>query len=513
MSIRGYVEVVAKNVISGWCVDDDSVEPLDVEVRVGSVSLGSVHADIPRRQGTRGFRFLISPQLFRLLPDGAEVEVTSKGQALPFLKQGSQYISNPACANPEELDEMLRQGYFISPKSGRILLPFKKRFAEDEIFDSLEESQRMFHKLFARRFFVCYGTLLGVVRDNDFIDHDDDVDVCFVAEGDMDAAFREFHHIVDTLRSHGENIHIADRGHFHWRGIDVFVAWFEKDGIYLYNAGGRFSRSDVFPLQTREFKGRRILLPKNPEGLLELIYGPGWRIPDPNFQWRLAAHVQSTMARVDRHEITRHWKGFYDDVHTMIPSAFAASVAIEMSEHHRIIDIGCGNGRDALFFASLGHRVLGLDAASTAVERCRSFAAQLGLNQVAFEEADVAVPGTVEGFLSGENSGMSGEMPLAIYARFFLHAITGQAEDAVLRMLAANLPAGTSCFFEFRTDKDETTPKRFGSHYRRYINLDRFVAKAVRSGAFECSYRVEGQGLAKYQDEDPFVGRVYLRRQ
>ena len=59
---------------------------------------------------------------------------------------------------------------------------------------------------------------------------------------------------------------------------------------------------------------------------------------------------------------------------------------------------------------------------------------------------------------------------------------------------------------------DAQGDKRFGSHYRRFINIDRFVEKATAGRRFECFYRVEGQGMAKYLEEDPFVGRVFLRR-
>ena len=512
MAIKGFVEVVGSNAISGWCVDDASTGHVDVEVRVGSVTLGSVHADIPRPGGVaHGFRFPLSAQLFRLLPDGAEVEVTVEGQALPFVETCSGCIRNPEGAPPGKLEEVLSDGRFISPKSGAILRPFKERFAEDQVLGRLEQCQRIFHELFSKRLFVCYGTLLGVIRENDFIAHDDDVDVCFMADGDMSAALEEFHRVVEVLRARGEDVRIDNRAHFHWRGIDVFVAWFEEDHMYLYNAGGHFSRDDVYPLRMREFKGLQIYLPNNAEGLLELIYGSGWHIPDPSFQWRLTDDVQSAMGRVAGHEITRYWKGFYHDRHTMIPSAFATSVAVEWNEPQQILEIGSGNGRDAFFFAGLGHRVLGLDAASTGVERCRSIARERGIRDVVFEEADVSVSSTLEGLLKRLGSS-GGSAPLAVYARFFFHAVTAAVEDSVLSALAANSPAGTCCFFEFRTDRDEATPKRFGNHFRRYINLDRFVAKAVRSGSFECVYRVEGQGLAKYGDEDPFVGRVYLRR-
>ena len=101
---------------------------------------------------------------------------------------------------------------------------------------------------------------------------------------------------------------------------------------------------------------------------------------------------------------------------------------------------------------------------------------------------------------------------LSIFARFFFHAISEEEEDLVLASLSQCLRSGATCYFEFRTEMDAKGDKRFGSHYRRFINIDRFVEKATKGRRFECFYRVEGQGMAKYLEEDPFVGRVFLRR-
>jgi SAM-dependent methyltransferase len=40
-----------------------------------------------------------------------------------------------------------------------------------------------------------------------------------------------------------------------------------------------------------------------------------------------------------------------------------------------VLDVGCGTGENALYLASLGHAVLGLDLAATAIEKARSKAA------------------------------------------------------------------------------------------------------------------------------------------
>jgi SAM-dependent methyltransferase len=52
-----------------------------------------------------------------------------------------------------------------------------------------------------------------------------------------------------------------------------------------------------------------------------------------------------------------------------------------------VLDVGCGTGENALYLASLGRRVLGVDAAPTAIARAREKAAARGL-PAAFLVAD-----------------------------------------------------------------------------------------------------------------------------
>ena len=539
MAIRGYVERISRWFIAGWCVDDEVEGTIEIEVRVDGLSLGTVRADIPRHDIEKslnrplaGFRFPISPELFRLLPNGGQVEVlASGGEALPTLKGRDSSIDNPRGQDIGKLADMLQSGYIINPKYGQIIRPLKERNVEEQIFLALEESNEIFEAQFSKKLFICYGTLLGCIRDNDFIPHDDDVDVCFLAEEQgLDAAVDEFRQIMETLTNIGEKVQFDNSAQFHWSlqgtTLDVFMAWMEGDNLYMYNAGGLFPRNRIYPLVEREFKGRQVLIPNHSEALLELIYGPGWRIPDPSFQWRVTEDVRAKMSELNaipvgdaskHNEIKDYWARFYAYGHTTLPSAFAATVAIELAEPRYIVDLGCGNGRDSVFFAELGHRVVGLDFSGKAIDDNQERAQQKKADDVEFKQVDIGAPNALADVLTRIEDGAMQERDargarIVIYARFFFHAISEEEEDLVLAALSQCLRSGAMCFFEFRTEKDTKGNKRFGSHYRRFINIDRFVEKAIVGGSFECSYQVEGQGMAKYFDEDPVVGRVFLRR-
>ena len=539
MAIRGALEKVSEHGVSGWCVDGASDAPASVDVFIDSLLLGTVRADIPRKdideslgRKLAGFRFPFSPGLFQLLPHNARVTAVAEGELLAVMKGQDARIENPARKDAGQLLDMLSNGYIVGPKAGNIFRPLKERQIEEQVFDALEHGNRVFKELFLKEFFICYGTLLGCVRGDDFIEHDDDVDVCFLADGaSLQEAAREFLYVIESLRAHGETISVRSNLQFHWwlKGIslDVFMAWLEDGRLYSYNVAAELSREQIYPLLTHKFKGMDVLIPREPQALLESIYGPGWTVPDPHFQWRPTEEARGKMREINSlaldhlsasAQIQRHWASFYSSSRTTIPSPFAASVALELPERCDIVDIGCGNARDSTFFAGLGHRVLGLDVSEKVIGNNAARAKQQQLAGIRFAHIDVGEPNALAEVLkefSSEGAPRNGQISfpqLAVYARFLLHAITAEEEESLLETLSAHLAPGTPWFLEFRTDKDANTAKQFGTHYRRYIKLDRFVAKATAKSLFECTYRIEGRGLAKFRDEDPFVGRVHLRR-
>src|SRR5262245_8051610 len=58
-----------------------------------------------------------------------------------------------------------------------------------------------------------------------------------------------------------------------------------------------------------------------------------------------------------------YWNAFYRDRHADLeaPSSFATHVLSKLGAGALLFELGCGNGRDALFFASKGLRVVACD--------------------------------------------------------------------------------------------------------------------------------------------------------
>lgn len=201
-----------------------------------------------------------------------------------------------------------------------------------------------------------------------------------------------------------------------------------------------------------------------------------------------------------------YWDRYYaagSSLARPVPSQFAAFVASELHERYRVVEFGCGNGRDALFFAAHGHQVTAIDGSRTAVDRGKAIADALG-EKVDFLAAPIDAPGLAD--LVPE----AGDKTL-VYARFFLHAITSAEEQAFLGCAAELTKPGDLMAVEYRTIRDSSGIKETDEHYRRFMSPAEFQYSAIQHG-FRVIYAVEGYGFAKYKNDDAYVARTLLER-
>jgi ubiquinone/menaquinone biosynthesis C-methylase UbiE len=203
---------------------------------------------------------------------------------------------------------------------------------------------------------------------------------------------------------------------------------------------------------------------------------------------------------------TGYWNEFYASErakeHIELPSQFAVFFLGEVSAQANIIDFGCGTGRDSFFFASRGRRVTGVDGSSSAVKLCNARAADLKLSNANFICANL---GDADAYEQLHEQG-----PAALYARFFIHAITDEVEMTFLKQ-ASRLVGDEILAVEFRTPRDEQQVKFTSAHYRRFVNPLQFVARAAGVGLHPIYY-TEGFGFAKFRQDDAHVARILLRR-
>jgi SAM-dependent methyltransferase len=206
--------------------------------------------------------------------------------------------------------------------------------------------------------------------------------------------------------------------------------------------------------------------------------------------------------------MTDHWNSFYAEFGGLEdPSLFAAFVNKELLEQSLIIDCGCGNGRDSIFFANNGHKVIGLDSSSEAISRASGRAIAEGVDDnITFDNLifsgdrlkSVSIPQ------------LWGGLPLVIYARFFLHSLTDRSRNDFYKFVCDLSSKGKvlHVFAEFRVHEDRNLEKHFGVHYRKFLELEE-VLEEFTSWDFEILYSEKSNGFAPYLDEDPVLGRIW----
>lgn len=137
--------------------------------------------------------------------------------------------------------------------------------------------------------FINSGTLLGYVRDGGPILHDDDLDLSVIVQGESPRASAQAWHIF--LNKMAEEYYIISKGAFFslylesGYEIDIFPAWIFESRLYVYPyCWGEVDQSQALPIKWEIYRSEALPLPRQPEKLLEVNYGPNWKIPDP--YWR-----------------------------------------------------------------------------------------------------------------------------------------------------------------------------------------------------------------------------------
>ena len=193
-----------------------------------------------------------------------------------------------------------------------------------------------------------------------------------------------------------------------------------------------------------------------------------------------------------------YWEGFYlksDAPQT--PSSFAKDSIVHFPSESQILELGCGNGRDSIYFAKNGFKIYGCDQSQKSIEKLKS---QYPLNPNFFV-ADIV------------NFDRELHFVDIIYCRFVLHAISEDDLDSLLSWIYDFLPDGGLFFSESRSDKSslEETGKHFKPHFRRLLNKDEISDTLVEKG-FLIESLIESDNLANYKDENPFVIRIIAKK-
>ncbi len=213
-----------------------------------------------------------------------------------------------------------------------------------------------------------------------------------------------------------------------------------------------------------------------------------------------------------REQRKTYWRDFYKQRHSLVPSQFCALVAVEIDARATVVDLGSGNGRDSLFFASQGHMTIAMDLSVDAVKIADREAGLRGLgDRVSFLQGDLSSNADIDSVVQIARAKSSRDI-LAFYSRFVLHSLDDTEENRFLLALSAVMKQNECVFLEFRAKEDSVRQKHFPNHFRRYIDSTVFQRKLEDAWGFSLQYSVTGTGMAKYKEEDPVVTRIFARK-
>lgn len=262
---------------------------------------------------------------------------------------------------------------------------------------------------------IAFGTLLGAARTGHAIGHDSDADLLYLSEHTSPALINlEAYRIKRALERRGMKA-VLKSGSFITVlfpgsdgapiGIDIYACFYVDDLLHeTATVRAPIPREAVLPLRTLEFEGLALPAPARPEALLEASYGPNWKVPDPSFRHQPGPEITDRFDGWFGNLMThrRAWEMWWREHPELEPaSPLVEQVLADHAGPVSVLELGAGNGSDAVRLAEAGHRVHAFDYARGSFRAARAHAREhdlplkLGLANL-YDERDAVTLATLQ---------------------------------------------------------------------------------------------------------------------
>ena len=203
-----------------------------------------------------------------------------------------------------------------------------------------------------------------------------------------------------------------------------------------------------------------------------------------------------------------YWNEFYEhNPVTEEPSTFAKFSLPYINTINTLIELGCGNGRDSVYFARNGINVVALDLSVKAIE-------------INLKRKMVNIEFLNWDFTNSPSQIVKSRAIGSIYSRFTMHSIDKFSFEKTISWVANSLPVGSKFFIEARTINDALygvgTPLNDNafetSHYRRFLDI-KDVKSRLEKLHFKFLYCVEDYVSAEYKNDGAVVLRMICEKE
>lgn len=207
----------------------------------------------------------------------------------------------------------------------------------------------------------------------------------------------------------------------------------------------------------------------------------------------------------------KYWTEYYaKNSKPTAPSTFAKFILPKLKENKNLIELGCGNGRDSIYFAQNKINVISVDQVKEEIDY---------LNRNHKEENITFICDDFTNLIQTKHEILNNINIDYVYSRFTFHSINEFKENRTLDWIKNNLNKGGYFFLEARSLKDPmfkqgkilSETENFITHYRRYMDLNK-ISEKLKMRNFEIIFKLEDKNLAPYKDDNPYIIRIIAKK-
>ena len=204
---------------------------------------------------------------------------------------------------------------------------------------------------------------------------------------------------------------------------------------------------------------------------------------------------------------SKYWNFFYEKKSPPVYSSNFSKFILKskfLDKNTQLFDLGCGNGRDTLFFLKKKFKCIGFDKSSTVIKKIKIKNPRNKNNFYVIDFSKLKFDK-----LTKKN--------FSLYLRFSLHALQQKEENNFFKNIY-KLKKLRFIFIETRTIFDHLYGKGikvgtnafYTDHYRRFADPE--ILKKKLEKKFKIVFFELGKNFAKYKNENPKVLRICCKK-